>query len=553
MARLFPALDPEKIENPGERAVARALVKHLPSRMEVFHSFNWLGRGSQGTIQEGECDVVLLDPESGLLFIEVKGGSLAFDGREWVREVGGDYRSLNKDPFAQAQRSMHDIVGLVKRRFPRSSDELPFTYGFAVAFPDCRVSGTLPPSIRSELILDAARLQEVSDSVRRIFANFKRHSHRALSDREVESVREALYPKFQLVPVIWRKIEDQEDRLQRLTDDQLRILNILANQPKAAIHGVAGSGKTILALAKAQAMARDGVRTLFLCYNHSLKEWLRDAVPKSFTENLVIDTYHGLTDELCKAASVPLWDMGNPKAKDFWTDVTPEALMQACDHLGPENKFDAVVVDEGQDFHDLWWTSLDSLFQDPANKVCYYVFYDPNQNLYVDTPSLPGELGKPFELPENCRNTARIAAHCAALVGYESKYRDGAPMGDEPEIMRVNTLADAFREAGKRVRVLCMPNLGGLRKSQVAVLAPGFTEKKWPVHFDTIPLTRSFEQWSRDECALIASWSRFKGLEADAIVIIETPANDDAKRNANRYVARSRAKHLLTIIEVQER
>lgn len=551
MARLFPSLTSDEIENPGERAVARALIKQLPNRVEIFHSFNWLGRDRKGTIHEGECDFVLLDPESGLLFVEVKGGSLLFDGREWVREVRGERRSLNKDPFAQANRGMHDIVDLVKRRFPRSGNDLPFTYGFAVSFPDCRVTGTLPPSIQSELILDAARLRDVPDAIRRIFDSFNRRSHRALNDREVEFVREALYPKYQLVPVIWRKIEDQEERLQRLTADQQRLLDFLANQPKAAIRGVAGSGKTILALAKAQAIALDGVRTLFLCYNRPLKDWLQDGIPESFGDNLVIDTYHGLADELCKAAGVPLWELGNQNSKDFWTDVAPEALMQACDQLGPEYKFDAVIVDEGQDFQDLWWTSLESIFRDSDNKGCYYVFYDPKQNLYVDNPSLPGELGRPFELSENCRNTVHIAQHCAVLVGYENKYRDGAPMGDEPEIVRVRSFPDAFREAGKRVRALYMPNLGGLKMSQVAVLAPGFTEKKWPVHFDTIPLTKSFEQWGRNECVLIASWSRFKGLEADAIVIIETPLNDDAKEIANRYVARSRAKHLLTVIQVE--
>jgi hypothetical protein len=163
---------------------------------------------------------------------------------------------------------------------------------------------------------------------------------------------------------------------------------------------------------------------------------------------------------------------------------------------------------------------------------------------------LPGELGQPYELHENCRNTVRIAEHCAALVGYQNRYRDGAPVGDAPEIVRVRTLAEALKEAGKRVRLLCMPNQGGLEMSQVAVLAPGFTERHWPAHFDTIPLTQSFEQWRRAECVLIASWSRFKGLEADAIVIIEVPTKDETHVDANRYVARSRAKHLLTVIEV---
>lgn len=551
MARLFPALDPADIENPGERSVAQALVEQLPNKVEVFHSFNWLSRGRHGTLQEGECDFVLLDPDRGLLFVEVKGGSLVFDGREWVREVGAERRTLNKDPFSQAQRAMHDIVELVKRRFPRAGNELPCTFGFAVAFPDCRFSGTLPPSIQPELILDAGRMRALEDSILRVFAGFSRSGHRALTDREMESIREALYPKYQLLPVVWRKIEDQEGRLRRLTADQQRILDILANQPKAAIRGVAGSGKTILALAKAQSLARAGRRTLLLCYNRPLKDWLQEAVPESFGDKLVIDTYHGLADELCKAAGMRLQEMGNPKDQAFWTETAPEALMQACERLGPEHKFDAVVVDEGQDFHDLWWTSLDSIFRDPGNKGCYYVFYDPKQNLYVEQPSLPGELGRPYELQENCRNTVRIAEHCAALVGYENRYREGAPVRDAPEVVRVRTIAEAFKEAGRRVRLLCMPNQAGLQMSQVAVLAPGFTEKNWPAHFETIPLTKSFDQWRRKECVLIASWSRFKGLEADAVVIIEVPTKDEAHLDANRYVARSRAKHLLTIIAVE--
>jgi hypothetical protein len=281
MARLFPTLDPSTIDNPGERFVAQALVEHLPSRAEVFHSFTWPSRNRQGTLTEGECDFVLLDPERGLLFVEVKGGSLVFDGREWLRAVGGERRSLNNDPFSQAQRAMHDVVDLVKRRFPGTGD-LPFTYGFAVAFPDARVSGTLPPSIQPELILDAAKLKDLQDAIGRVFASFTRSSHRALTEREMESVREALYPKYQLLPVVWRKVEDQEERLRRLTADQQRILDLLANQPRAAIRGVAESGKTILALAKAQSLARAGVRTVLRCYNRPLKDWLQGGVKGTF-------------------------------------------------------------------------------------------------------------------------------------------------------------------------------------------------------------------------------------------------------------------------------
>ena len=145
---------------------------------------------------------------------------------------------------------------------------------------------------------------------------------------------------------MWRKIEDQEERLRRLTDAQQGILDILAHQTRAAIRGVAGSGKTILALAKALAIVRDGARTLFLCYNRPLKDWLRNAIPESFGDSLVIENYHGLTDALCKQAGVPLWEMGDTNTREFWNDLAPEALMQACERLGLEHKLDAVVVDE---------------------------------------------------------------------------------------------------------------------------------------------------------------------------------------------------------------
>ena len=59
--------------------------------------------------------------------------------------------------------------------------------------------------------------------------------------------------------------------------------------------------------------------------------------------------------------------------------------------------------------------------------------------------------------------------------------------------------------------------------SQVAVLAPGFSVDDWPEQFGAIPATKSFEEWGEGKGVLIASWHRFKGLEADAIVIIETP------------------------------
>ena len=67
-------------------------------------------------------------------------------------------------------------------------------------------------------------------------------------------------------------------------------------------------------------------------------------------------------------------------------------------------------------------------------------------------------------------------------------------MGDEPEVVRVETIDDEFREAGRRVRNLCMPNLGGFRFTQIAVLAPGFCGDDWPAQFGAITATKRIEE-----------------------------------------------------------
>jgi hypothetical protein len=90
---------------------------------------------------------------------------------------------------------------------------------------------------------------------------------------------------------------------------------------------------------------------------------------------------------------------------------------------------------------------------------------------------------------------------------------------------------------------------GACQPRVVAVLAPGDSQRQWPKDFQTVPITRTSKVGDGERVCSWASWSRFKGLEADAIVIIETAGDNDARERANRYVARSRAKHLLTVVQ----
>ena len=62
----------------------------------------------------------------------------------------------------------------------------------------------------------------------------------------------------------------------KMTAEQMYLLDYLEEQEEAAIHGVAGTGKTVLAVQKAKSLSETGT-VLFLCFNRFLKDHLQDA------------------------------------------------------------------------------------------------------------------------------------------------------------------------------------------------------------------------------------------------------------------------------------
>ncbi|MCB1099841.1 MAG: AAA family ATPase [Verrucomicrobiae bacterium] len=356
-------------------------------------------------------------------------------------------------------------------------------------------------------------------------------------------------PVFKILPVLWRTVEEQEEKLKHLTDDQEHLLTMLQHQRKAAIDGTAGSGKTMLAMAQAQRFAREPetLKTLLLCYNRPLADWLSDQLPEPFRDKITATTYHSLVADWCKKAGIPF--KPHKGDQDFWEYEAPEMLENAAAIVPSEEKFQAVVVDEGQDFRALWWDSLEKVFRETTADTPFYVFYDPKQNLFVEHPSLPAALGRPFTLPVNCRNTQAIARHCGEIIHTEITVKASSPEGHPPKHLTARDLKAAIAATTKQVMEWCMPKQGGMKPNQVAVLTGVESDHGWPDQFDKIPATHDFDKWRAGEAVLITTWRRFKGLEADALVLIDNPKSKASE--ADRYVASSRAKHLLTVVNIE--
>ena len=554
MARLIPKIDPKDISNVGERDVAIALVSQLPDDCIIYHSYPWLrsdrnDRSRKITLREGEADFVIVHPKAGILILEVKGGVIKYDheNRAWYRQESHRVVEI-KDPFEQARRNTHTLEQAIRRESFRGQSTIPCPYGYAVVFPHCEYSGKAPPGADTSMIFSAPDLELLGQRVTKLLGNWKRGSDPvSLNKQQMSGIQLALSPAFQLLPVLFRQVQEQEARLHRLTEDQVRLLEFLNAHQRAAIQGVAGSGKTMLASAQAQKFGRQGKKTLLVCYNKPLAEWLESSLPDELNDLIHVDTFHGLCAKWCRKARIPFapkWDDGG----EFWKSAAPDLLLNAIDRV--TEKFDAVVVDEGQDFYPDWWIALEMIAAE-GEESPLYVFYDPAQNLFVTEQLSIPDLGSPFDLPTNCRNTRNIASTCSKIRGVEINVRSDAPDG-VASVVENHPKPEARAQAIQKL-VGDWLSKGKLKPSQIAILSP--FEKSNSCLADAIKIGKTSictnaNEWRVGKGVLLTTIRRFKGLEADAIIVTDVPNPESSPyfSTSDFYVGCSRAKHLLVIL-----
>jgi hypothetical protein len=370
-----------------------------------------------------------------------------------------------------------------------------------------------------------------------------------LDEASVRDIRGALKSALSLIPVMAVRVTDQEEVLRKATDEQARVLEYMRTTPRVAFNGVAGSGKTLLALAQTQTFARQRKLTLLVCYNRPLADWLQGQVPTELRPQAHISTFHSLCQTTCQRAGVPL--MVRPDDQDFWLYEAADMLEHAAKKLPYEERFDAIVVDEGQDFPSIWLPALRLLSKPQDDSFSLFWFYDPRQNLFLTEilMALPPNMVGPIPLSRNCRNTRRISRRCSTIIGEEFLPFEGLPEGEEVRELREATIRDVVKATLDQVQQW-MARDGRLRPNQIAILTPQKPGKEWPRQLGFILFGDDFDAWRRGECILLSPHRRFKGLEADALILADVPepGSNPYFTKADFYVACSRAKHLLTIV-----
>lgn len=545
MALMWPKyLRTEIRRNPLRRAEVELydrLEQVLPDGWVVWYSRPWLGLTSTGAERDGEADFIIAHPDRGYLSLEVKGGEISYDptSDHWTsRDRAGIIHTI-KNPIAQARSSKHEM--LKKLKAARGWIERRIRIRHGVVLPDSIVPRrALSADSPREIFCDTA---EVRADLRgwienRIGQPDKSEGEVRLGPAGIESLNQILsYPISLHVPAAVL-IEDDERTFGELTVQQFHLISMLAEVPRAAIAGAAGTGKTIIAMERARHCAAAGYRTLFTCFNRPLADFVGKQLA---TCGVDVATFHSLCGKAAVNAglSVP----SGIQHQELMNNVLPNLLVDATSLPGWQ-PYDAVIIDEGQDFMTHWWPALDAcLTENPARSL--YVFYDDNQSVYGVARSLPSDANLiPFRLSRNLRNTQLI--HQTAL----RHYRGGAveaigPRGIDVKWITTQTPAAQRNEVGILLGNLCGPER--VSPEEVGILVMNENEIAFYAGNGRVG-TRAVTRLDQFQAgvATIDTIRRFKGLERQVIILM--PSDEIVAEPELAYVGLSRPRSRLFVV-----
>ena len=550
MARMIPA-SPAPETPRSEGRLYERFRTDLPATWTVIHSQRFLLPRHRGFAREGELDFLIVDPARGALGIEVKGGGVrrSRDGC-FSKDRDGEEHPI-KDPGRQAAAAVHAIRGYLEQAPGFGGRGFRCRFDWGVAFPDTVSPGDFGPELPAEVILDRSSLLDLRRAVDRVFECWgpSRGDGRTLSPEAADALIETLCERHPPAATLALRFREEEREILRLTEHQKVILEVLASHPRVAIEGGAGTGKTVLAVEKARRMATTGARVLLLCFNRPLAAHLRGGA-----DDYEVETFHEFCGKLARRAGFAFEEPTSPGHQDFWEKTAPNLLVNALERL-PEARYDAIVVDEGQDFMLDWWICLDLSLKD-GGKGTLYAFYDPNQN--ISNRDLPKALEiSPAQLPHNCRNTANIARYIAGLIGEEARVRPGTPDGAPVEEMTCGDPAVLARQVSERLERLVEED--EVRPQDIGIISTRrlenspFAENRRAGRFRLVGLGDPHAAKSRRSRPRIVfdTLERFKGLERDVVVLLDLPGSRRAVTAARLYVGASRAKHLLVVARLK--
>lgn len=453
-------------------------------------------------------DFVIFHPSRGLLVLEVKDWKITtlqnIDKQQAVILTDQGTKCV-PNPLEQARQYMFVITNQLERDpllvFPNGSRKGKpfFPYGHGVVFPNITRKqfevAHLGEAIPAHLVICQDEMTESAEAEafqQRLWKMFPLKFTMPLTLPQVDRIRWHMFPEVRIgeqkdlfaedgqqsieIPDILRVMDLQQEQLARSLGEGHRV-----------IHGVAGSGKTLILGYRAEHLAKVCQRPiLILCYNRTLAAKLASVMEAKGLQ----DKVHAVNFHAWCVRQLDTYNAGKPK-----NDGNLEAFFEACvdrvirsvdQKLIPTAQYDAVLIDEGHDFKPEWFKLIVQMVNPHSNSLL--VLYDDAQSIYNGPKKLRFSFssvgiqakGRTTILKLNYRNTAEILAVARAfaddLLNSQEAEEDQAPTvlpmsagrhGPKPLLVKLPTL---YEEADFLITRLVEANKMGMPWNDMAIV-----------------------------------------------------------------------------------
>jgi len=343
-----------------------------------------------------------------------------------------------------------------------------------------------------------------------------------------------------------------------LDREQIEILNIPL-QGKHLVVGPPGSGKTVMALHRAQMFGLANVHNLFLTHGKALSKYLEQAVYDTPGVGGGAFTMHAWLHDFYRK----YFNRSFPHIGEWgvdWMQVLRDvdAMLKGKDKVfrpyGHFRPYDHLVIDEGQDFAKELYLVAPSL----AEHIT--VFADENQRLWPDNATIreiSAHLGVdasccgPHFIHKNHRNTRQIALLAAEFYAGAVSGIPELPdrQGETPAVFETRALGNQGRYIGNFARTYTDASIGVICPDAETVnelakwirkFAPATLVQSQPAQFDF-----------RTPGVMLVTYQTAKGLEFDSVFLVALDRltySETVVWKMRLYVAIARARNSLYLM-----
>jgi len=411
-------------------------------------------------------DFLILNPLRGVLALEIKDWKLTsiltinpnlvecnFNGK-LVKEV---------NPLLKARDFINVTIDMLKKdpllinpAISRYAGKLVMPYGHGVVlanitrkdFNEANLADVLP----EHLVICQDEMTESAGAEafqKRLWDMFLQPFPCQLTLPQIDRIRWHLFPDVRIVcrqgslfdaalnestsevmaiPDLIRVMDVQQEQLARSLGEGHRV-----------IHGVAGSGKTMILGYRAEYLAKSANKpVLILCFNKGLslklKSWMAQ---KGLSQQVTVQTFHSWCGEMVRTYLLPK-SKAKPNSTEYWEETIQGVIDGVNRKEVPAGQYSALLIDEGHDFKPEWLRLVVQMVDPSSNALL--MLYDSAQDIYQKSSKRQFTFssvgiqarGRTTILKLNYRNSAEVLGvayeFARDLLSAQDAEDDGVPL-----------------------------------------------------------------------------------------------------------------------------